>query len=161
MAPEKKKTWVGGHNPQRVTSMYSSHGVFTDQFWREFRISFKSHNLVSKTYRPKNDIFAFWWRLVFLFDISYTRNALINGNGAERSGGEKLWSKMYLKINQSLKTLLHACRPSIGGTHQLLVRAWTYAPALLVRCSHHLIYQANWELVIIWIRYITVQDYCD
>ena len=35
MAPEKKKTLVGGHNPQRVTSMSSSHGVFTDHFWRE------------------------------------------------------------------------------------------------------------------------------
>ena len=26
-------------------------------FWRQFRTSFKSHKPVSKTYRPKNDIF--------------------------------------------------------------------------------------------------------
>ena len=37
----------------------------------------------------------------------------------------------------------------------------THAPPVLVHYSHHLIYQANLELVIFWIRYIPVQDDCD
>ena len=37
----------------------------------------------------------------------------------------------------------------------------THAPPVLVHYSHHLIYQANFELVIFWIRYIPVQDDCD
>ena len=44
---------AGAHNLERAS--HSCHGVFTDQliqlerFWREFRISFKSHKPVSKT----------------------------------------------------------------------------------------------------------------
>ena len=42
----------------RVTS-FSQTSLFLERFWREFWISFKFHKPVSKTYRCKNDIFAF------------------------------------------------------------------------------------------------------
>ena len=61
------------YNLERATSVYSCHGVFTDQvvflerFWREFRISFESHKPVSKTYRPKNNNFCLLMTLRFPF----------------------------------------------------------------------------------------------
>ena len=42
----------------RVTA-FSRTSLFLERFWCELRISFKSHKAVSKTYRPKNDIFSF------------------------------------------------------------------------------------------------------
>ena len=41
----------------RVTA-FSRTSLFLERFWREFWISFKFHKPVSKTYRPKNDIFC-------------------------------------------------------------------------------------------------------
>ena len=69
--------FAGAHNSERATSMYSWEGVFTGQFifrtvLAEFRISFKSHKPVSKTYRPKNDNFCVLMTLpVFLFEILF------------------------------------------------------------------------------------------
>ena len=72
----------GAHNPDRATSMsscltaFSWTSLFLEGFWRKFFISFKFHKLVSKTYRPKNDIFLHFNNVQFSFLISYTSNAL-------------------------------------------------------------------------------------
>ena len=64
--------------------MYSCHSVFTDQFiFRtvlvRIRISLKSLESVSKTYRPKNNIiFVPFNDITFSFLIPYTLNAFID-----------------------------------------------------------------------------------
>ena len=50
----------------RVT-VCSWKSLFLEQSWREFWISFKLHKPVSKTYRPKNDIFLPFNNLTFPF----------------------------------------------------------------------------------------------
>ena len=60
-----KQTEPGAHNLERATSMYSCHGVlrtslFLERFWREFRISLKSHKPVSKPTDLKTIIFALY-----------------------------------------------------------------------------------------------------
>ena len=42
----------------RVTA-FSRTSLFLERLWREFSISFKFHERISKTYRPKNVFFAF------------------------------------------------------------------------------------------------------
>ena len=64
----------GAHNLERATSMRSCHCVCMDQcIFRTILVYiFDSTNQSAKTYRPKNDFFfAFYKRLVFLFDILY------------------------------------------------------------------------------------------
>ena len=50
----------------RVT-VCSRKSLFLEQSWRKFWISFKLHKPVSKTYRPKNDIFLPFNNLTFPF----------------------------------------------------------------------------------------------
>ena len=50
----------------RVTA-FSSTSLFLELFWSEFWISFKFHIPVSKTYRPKNDIFSLLITFCFPF----------------------------------------------------------------------------------------------
>ena len=66
-------TYPGAHYPQRATSMRSCIGVFTislylERFWHEIWISFKFHKPISKTYRPKIDIFCLLITFSFLFN---------------------------------------------------------------------------------------------
>ena len=42
-------------------------GVFFERFWREFRISVKSHKPVRKTYTPENGLFSVLMTFSFLF----------------------------------------------------------------------------------------------
>ena len=59
-------TWSEQLPCTRVTVL-SRTSLFLERFWREFRISFKSHKPVSKTYRPKNNIFCLLVTLGFHF----------------------------------------------------------------------------------------------
>jgi len=51
-------TWRG-QLPCALVTAFSLTSLFLERFWREFWISFKFLKPVSKTYRPKNDIFCF------------------------------------------------------------------------------------------------------
>ena len=44
--------------PRARITAFSRTSLFLQRFWRELWISFKFHKPVSKTYRPKNDIFC-------------------------------------------------------------------------------------------------------
>ena len=89
---------------------------------REFRISFKSHKPVSKTYRPKNDNFCLFMTLRFPFWYLYTSNAFIAWWILHFRG--KNCPKMCLKINRSVKTPCH--RPSVGvALSGLWAAVWT------------------------------------
>ena len=62
----------GAHNlseqiPCTRATAFSRISLFLGRFWREFRISFKSHKPVSKIYRPKNDNFCLLMTLRFPF----------------------------------------------------------------------------------------------
>ena len=62
MALLENPIFPGAHNPERATSMRSCHGVFTDQFTFRTVLArilniFYIPKPVSKTYRPKKDIF--------------------------------------------------------------------------------------------------------
>ena len=69
MAKKKQKlfdvTGSFGDNVFKKRTRYSYDGVypltslFLDRFWREFWVPVKFNKPVIKTYRPKNDIFAF------------------------------------------------------------------------------------------------------
>ena len=53
----------GAHKAERITSTlvsraFSWTSLLFERFWREFWIPFKFHKPVSKTFRPKNDIFC-------------------------------------------------------------------------------------------------------
>ena len=54
----------------RVT-VFSWTSLFLEWYWHKFWISFKCYKPVSKTYRPKNDIFCLLIMFSFLFDILY------------------------------------------------------------------------------------------
>ena len=93
--------------------MYSCHRVFTDQFifetvWPEFRISFKSHKPVSKTYRPKKDNLFVLMALRFPLWYLMISNAFIDEAEIFHFRGKNC-PKMCLKITQSVKTPWHRC----------------------------------------------------
>ena len=98
--------------PARVIAL-SRTSLFLERFWCEFWKSFKFLKPVSKTYRPKNDIFCLLitlLRSVSRFDILYFECALRHGQRFYFRG--KRCPKMCLKINSSVKTPWH--RPSMG-----------------------------------------------
>ena len=115
------------HFLERATSTaFSRTSLFSERFWREFRISFKSHKPVSKTYslRAKNDNFCLfsWWRYVFLLISLYSSNAFIAWWIFHFRG--KNCPKMCLKINRSVKTPWN--RPSVGvALSGLWAALWT------------------------------------
>ena len=95
--------------------MYSCQGVFMtifflERFWREFKISFKSHKPVSKSYRPKKDNFCLLMTpsFPFFFLISYTSNAFIDVADIPFS------REKCPKINRSVKTPRQRITP-FGG----------------------------------------------
>jgi len=62
----------GTHNlseqiPYTHDTAFLRTSLFLERFWREFRISFKSHKPVGKIYRPKNDNFCLLMTLRFPF----------------------------------------------------------------------------------------------
>ena len=95
---------LGNHRIQMLchVTVFSRTSLFLERFWREFRISFKSHKPVSKPYRPKNDNFCLLMTLRFPFLISFTSNAFIDV--AEIPFSRENYPKMCLKINWSVKT---------------------------------------------------------
>ena len=102
-------------NEQNFTA-FSRTSFFSERFWREFRISFKSHKPVSKTYRPKKDNFCLFMHFL------YTSNAFIAWWMFHFL--VKNCPKMYLKINRSVKTPWH--RPSMGVARSgLWAAVWT------------------------------------
>ena len=62
----KPINWIEQLPCTHVTA-FSQTSLFLERFWRELRISFKSHKAVSKTYRPRNDIFFIVMTLCFPF----------------------------------------------------------------------------------------------
>ena len=79
---------------------FSRTSLFLERFWREYWIpvSFKFHKQVSKTYRPKNNIFfafsfPFWYLLPRMVEILFFCG--------------KMCPKMCLKINWFIKTPWH------------------------------------------------------
>ena len=57
--------------PRPLVTAFSRTILFLERFWRKFRISFKSHKPVSKTYRPENDNLFLFNDVTFSFMISY------------------------------------------------------------------------------------------
>ena len=80
----------GAHNQERATSIrscpFSRTSLFLEQFWREYRISLKFHKQVSKTYRPKNDIFC----LLITFSFPFWYLILQNGGDSIFAGKSAL-----------------------------------------------------------------------
>ena len=102
-------TWSEQLPCTRVTA-FSRTSLFLERFWREFWISVKFHKPVSKTYRPKNDIFCLLITFSFLFWYLILRmRSYIWWRFYFR---EKKCPKMCHKINWSVKTPWH--RPSMG-----------------------------------------------
>ena len=92
-----------------VTAFWPT-GLLTERFWCKLGISFKSHEIASKTYRPKTGIFDLQMTFTFPLLISYIPNALIEG--VYLPGKSSL--KFILKINRSVKSSWHS--PSGFGT---------------------------------------------
>ena len=92
---------------------FSRTRLFSEWFWHKFWISFKFHKWVSKTYRPKNDIFCFFWYLIIWKRALTWWRFYFHG---------KKCPKMCLKINWSVKTPWHW--PSMG-----VARSGLWAPA--------------------------------
>ena len=96
-------TWSEQFSCARVTA-FSLTSLFLEPFWRDLRISFRSHKPDIKTKTPKNGIFD----LLMTFDFPF-HFILIMRSWTERSfhfRGKKC-CKMHLKRNQSLKTPWH------------------------------------------------------
>ena len=113
---------------------------------REFRISFKSHKPVSKTYRPKNDNFCLFMTLRFPFWYLYTSNAFIAWWILHFRG--KNCPKMCLKINRSLQ-VMGCCMTTltlIGG-----VTHWGGLSGL--KCW-------NGDNLFDWIDFLKINTYC-
>ena len=64
--------------PRPLVTAFSRTILFLERFWRKFRISFKSHKAVSKTYRPENDNLFLFNDVTFSFMISYISIAFID-----------------------------------------------------------------------------------
>ena len=64
--------------PRPLVTAFSRTILFLERFWRKFRISFKSHKPVSKTYRPENDNLFLFNDATFSFMISYISIAFID-----------------------------------------------------------------------------------
>ena len=64
--------------PRPLVTASSRTILFLERFWRKFRISFKSHKPVSKTYRPENDNLFLFNDVTFSFMISYISIAFID-----------------------------------------------------------------------------------
>ena len=107
---------------------FLQNSLFLEQFWREFRISFWSHNPLSKTKRPENDTFELL--TTFSFPSSYLILVIMRSHVR----GEKNF-KMHLKITKlsteaHLPTLrygqylTHAHKPVRSGKHRVICLVW-------------------------------------
>ena len=98
---------AGAHNPERATSMRSSHGVFTDQYIFRTVLArvlniFKFQKSVSKTYRSKNVIFCLFIRFSFPFWYLILRLRSYRHGGAsifaEKKSVKTPWHMEYLVV---------------------------------------------------------------
>ena len=105
-------TWSEQLPCTRVTAL-SRTSLFLERFWRECRISFKSHKPVSKTYRPKNNNFCLLMTLRFPF--WYLKLRIGSQTWRRFNFRRKNCPKMCLKTNRSVKTPLY--RLSMGVAH--------------------------------------------
>ena len=88
--------------PRTLVTAFSRTSLFLERFWRDFRISFKPHKPVSKTYIPENDnLFVL---MTLRFPLRYLIFRLRSKSWRRFHFRGKNCPKMCLKImNQSVK----------------------------------------------------------
>ena len=79
----------------------SSTTLFSEQFWREFKLPLKSYKQVSRAYRTEIVFLTFLMTFNFTFFISDTSNAILEGEQLPCRGTSAL--KCILKINWTYK----------------------------------------------------------